>query len=144
MTRDIEWLTTYLVGLYEENSYVNLLEMKIVKLAEGYAELSMPITSKHTNLYNMAHGGALASLADTVMGIACATHGKKVVTLEMNMNFIKSAAPQVALKAIGKIIHNGKSTMVAEGQIVDGQNKIIVTARGTFFVTGLFEEMTGQ
>lgn len=144
MTTNIEWLTKYLLSLYEQNAYVSLLDMKIVKLAEGYAELSMPIETKHTNLYNMAHGGALASLADTAMGIACATTGKKVVTLEMNMNFIKSAAPQVGLKGIGKIIHNGESTIIAEGQILDGQNKVIVSARGTFFVTGVFEEMVSH
>jgi len=141
MAANIEWLTKYLVSLYEQNSYVTLLEMKIVKLDERYAELSMPIKSKHTNLYNMAHGGALASLADTAMGIACATTGKKVVTLEMNINFIKGAIPQLGLKGIGKIIHNGKSTMVAEGQILDGQNNLIASSRGTFFVTGRFEEM---
>jgi len=141
MEKKIKWLSKHLLDLYEQNSYVNLLEMNIVKLDEGYAELSMPIKNKHTNLYNIAHGGALASLADTSMGVACATAGKKVVTLEMNMNFIKSAVPKVILKGIGKVIHNGKSTMVVEGHILDGQDNIIATARGTFFVTGVFEEM---
>jgi len=144
MEKNMEWLTKNLLDIYEENPYVSLLEMKIVKLDEGYAELSMPIMSKHTNLYNIAHGGALASLADTVMGVACATTGKKVVTLEINMNFIKGAGPQLALKGIGKIIHNGKSTMVAEGQILDGQNKMIATARATFFVTGMFADMNPE
>lgn len=144
MTKNMEWLAKHLLSLYEDNSYVNLLDINIVKLEEGYAELSMPIKNKHTNLYHVAHGGALASLADTVMGAACGTTGKKVVTLELNINFIKSAVPQLVLMGIGKIIHDGKSTMVAEGQIVDGQNNMIATARGTFFVIGMFEEMTDQ
>lgn len=141
MGKNVEWLIEHLSTIYEDNPYLNLLEMDIVKLDEGYAELSMPIIEdKHTNLYRIAHGGALASLADTIMGVACATLGKKVVTLEMNMNFIKGAVPQAAITGVGKVIHNGKSTMVAEGQILDGENKLIGTSRGTFFVIGQFEE----
>ena len=142
MVNNKEWLTQHVFGIYKQNPYVNLLDINLEQLDEGYAELSMPIMNKHTNLYNVAHGGALASLADTCMGVACATTGKKVVTLEMNMNFIKGAVPQLELRGIGKIIHNGKSTIVAEGQILDSQNNIIATARGTFYVTGLFEEIT--
>lgn len=142
MDSNIEWLTKTMVELYGENSYVKLLDMKIERLDNGHAEISMPIiATKHTNLYQVAHGGALASLADTIMGVACATTGKKVVTLEMNINFIKSAVPQLAIRGTGKIIHNGKTTMVAEGRIVDGQDNLIATARGTFFVTGIFEEL---
>jgi 1,4-dihydroxy-2-naphthoyl-CoA hydrolase len=44
------------------------------------------------------------------------------------------------IKAVGKVIHNGKSTMVAEGEIVDGQNQLIAKARAAFFVTGTFKD----
>lgn len=139
MKTEKEWLTEHLSTIYKQNPYINLLGIKITKLDEGYAELSMPVEAdKHTNLYHVAHGGALASLADTVMGIACATAGKKVVTIEMNINFIKSAVPQSQIKAMGRIIHNGKSTMIAEGDIVDSHNTLIAKTRGTFFVTGEF------
>ncbi len=139
------WLTKHLSTIYEENPYLKLLEMDIVKLDEGYAELSMPIVeNKHTNLYRIAHGGAIASLADTIMGVACATTGKKVVTLEMNLNFIKGAPPQAAVIGMGKIIHNGKSTIIAEGKIVDGDNNLIAQSRGTFFVIGEFEQMKSE
>ena len=137
-----EWLAEKLSNLYDSNPYINLLDMHITKLEDGQAEISMPIIAgKHTNLYNIAHGGALASLADTAMGIACVTTGKKVVTLEMNVNFIKGAVPQAEIKAVGKIIHRGKSTMIAEGEIRDGHNTLLIKSRGTFFVIGDFEEV---
>lgn len=130
----------YLHEIYDRNPYVQFLEMKIDALKEGYAELIMPVhTEKHTNLYNLAHGGALASLADTAMGVACATTGNKVVTLDMNMNFIKGAKPQKGLKGVGKVIHNGRTTMVAEADIIDEAGDLVLKARGTFFVIGKFE-----
>ena len=141
MANSMAWLTEYFTTIYDQNPYVNLLGMHITKLEEGQAVLSMSVTPNHTNLYNMVHGGALASLADTAMGIACATTGKKIVTLEMNMNFIKGAPPQSALTAIGKVVHNGKSTLVAECDIVDLHHVLIAKARGTFFVTGTFDDI---
>jgi 1,4-dihydroxy-2-naphthoyl-CoA hydrolase len=130
----------YLLEIYDRNPFVQFLEMKIADLKEGYSELIMPVdTEKHTNLYNLAHGGALASLADTAMGIACATIGNKVVTLDMNMNFIKGAKPQMGLKGVGKVIHTGRTTMVAEADIIDEDGNLILKARGTFFVIGKFE-----
>ncbi|MDF2636482.1 MAG: phenylacetic acid degradation-related protein [Pelosinus sp.] len=141
MEKNAEWFKENLVTIYDENPYINLLDISIEHLEEGTAELSMPVVAgKHTNLYNIAHGGALASLADSAMGIACATTGKKVVTLEMNINFIKGAVPQSIIKAVGKVIHNGKSTMVAESEIVDKENQLLAKTRGTFFVTGMFKE----
>ena len=133
-------LKDFLFEIYESNPYVKFLKMEVSELGDGYAEITMPVEEdKHTNLYNVAHGGALASLADTSMGVACATSGNKVVTLEMNMNFIKAAAPQKALKGIGRVVHGGKSTMVAEVEIIDGIGQLILKARGTFFVVGKFD-----
>lgn len=89
----VEKLKKQLTKLYDQNSFVRLLDMKIVEISEGKAVLTMAVDpNKHTNLYHVLHGGAQASLADTVMGVACATLGKRVVTIDMNINFIKSAA----------------------------------------------------
>lgn len=133
-------LKDFLFEIYDRNPYVRFLKMEVVELGNGYAEISMPVEEdKHTNLYNVAHGGALASLADTSMGVACATTGNKVVTLEMNMNFIKAAVPQKALKGVGRVVHSGRSTLVAEVDIIDGEGQLILKARGTFYVVGKFE-----
>lgn len=139
MTDQFLLLKDHLAKLYSQNPFVTLLQIEIVELQAGTAELSMPVIgNKHTNLYNMAHGGALASLADTAMGMACATTGKKVVTLDMNLNYIRSAECQQAITAAAALIHNGNQTMVAEADIFDSTGNLLVKARATFFVTGSF------
>ena len=125
--------------LYESNPFVSLLQMKITQLETDMIELSMPITSNHTNLYDTVHGGALASLADTAMGMACSLTGKKVVTLEMNLNFVRAAGRRKSLHAIGRVLHNGRQTLVAEAEIFDNENKLVTKARGTFFVVGQWD-----
>lgn len=129
-----------LLDIYKQNAFVNLLDMQVVSLKPGKVEIRMPIhRGKHTNLYGMAHGGALASLADTVMGYACATLGNRVVTLDINMNFIKGAEAQRDVLAVGQVIHHGKSTMVVEADILDEAGALLVKARGTFYVVGKVE-----
>jgi acyl-CoA thioesterase len=133
-------LKEYLSRHYSHNSFVNLLQMDIVDVGEGRVKLAMPVNQDiHTNLYGAVHGGALASLADTAMGIACATVGKRVVTFELNMNYIRGAIVQPAIKAIGIVIHNGSRTIVTECEILDQENALLAKARATFFVIGQFE-----
>ena len=130
----------YLQRIYKTNPYMNLLEMELQDIGEGTAIFSMGVAAqKHGNLYGVAHGGALASLADMAMGAACATLGRRVVTLDMNLNFIKPAPANSILKATGTIIHNGKQTMVVESEIVDAEGCLLVKSRGTFYVVGAFD-----
>lgn len=137
MTEQFLLVKDHLQNLYDRNPFVKLLQMQVAELEEGMAKLTMPVDpARHTNLYNTAHGGALASLADTAMGIACTTTGKKVVTVDMNMNFIRSANAGEAVSAVGRIIHNGKQTMVAEADIADANGDLVLKARATFFVIG--------
>lgn len=133
-------IKNHLLEIYAKNAFVHLLQMQLAELEEGRATITMPIDeSKHTNLYQTAHGGALAALADTAMGVACSTTGKKVVTLEMNMNYIRTAKATETITAIGRVIHNGSRTMVAEAEIADSAGNLILKARGTFFVLGVFD-----
>ncbi|MHC1746535.1 MAG: PaaI family thioesterase [Negativicutes bacterium] len=139
MSEQFNHLKEILYKRYDINPFVKLLQITIAHLEEGSAVLDMPVLEdKHTNLFNVAHGGALAGLADTAMGVACATLRKKVLTLEMNMNFIRAATPQKAIRARGRVLHNGNSTIVAEAEIFDSTDTLLLIARGTFFVVGEF------
>jgi acyl-CoA thioesterase len=131
--------TKYLTQIYGVNKFVKLLDMRIVETQSGMAKVVMPVEStKHSNLYGVAHGGALASLADTAMGMACATVGNRVVTLDMNINYIKGAKPAKAITCLAKVVHCGKKTMVVESNIYDESQNLLTVARATFYVIGKF------
>lgn len=141
MVDKLSWLKNKLTNVYAHNPFVNLLDMKIVDLRDGMAEVTMPVVfDKHTNLYSVAHGGAVASLADTAMGVACATTGNRVVTIDMNINYIKSAERETIIRATATVLHKGRTTMVVETDLKDNDNALIAKARGTFYVIGKFEE----
>lgn len=126
----------FIETFYDKNPFAKLLEMEIQGLSEGEAKLGLHVKKDLTNVYEIAHGGALMSLGDMAMGAACLTCGKKVVTLEYSMNFIHSAAVGKRVQAVGKVIHNGSKTMVAECDILDEEGQLLGRAHGTFFVIG--------
>ena len=135
-----EGLKAYFQDTYRDNSFVKLLEMRLVHVEPGAATISMPVNpERHTNLYHVAHGGALASLADTVMGVACGSVGRRVVTLELNMNFIKAAEAGTVVFAVGRVLHNGRNTLVVEGEVLGQDDTLLLKARGTFYVVGKFD-----
>ena len=139
MNERLKRLYENLTRLYDSNPFVGLLGLKVGGIAEGEATMLMPVDhGVHGNLYGVAHGGALASLADTAMGVACATTGKRVVTLEMNMNFISSAAAGETVAGAAKVVHDGKQTLVVEAELRSGE-RLVAKARGTFFVIGSFD-----
>jgi len=138
----LEHMKQYLTDSYSQNAYVNLLDMRIDNIQEGMASVTMPVApDKHTNLYKCIHGGAVASLADTVMGIACATTGNRVVTIDLNINYISNAAQNDIIRGTGTVIHCGRKTMVVECEILAHNSKLIAKSRGTFMVIGKFEEL---
>lgn len=139
MKDTVVWLKERLLSIYDRNPFVKLLNMEIVEVKAGEAILAMLVRPDLTNLFQLAHGGALAALADTSMGVSCASLGKRVMTLDMSINYIHGARQDDVIKAYGKVIHNGKSTLVAESEIVDSDGKLLTKARGTFFVIGRFD-----
>ena len=143
MSQSFDLLKKHLQLSYDANPYVNFLKMSLDEMSESHSEISMPVAPEHGNLFGVAHGGALASLADTAMGVACATTGKKVLTIDMNMNFMRSATLNSHIRAVGRVIHNGQHTLVAEAEIFNPDNQLILKARGTFFATGYFLEESG-
>ncbi len=122
---------------YDKNPFVQHLDMQIDYISDGKTRLVMTVDeAKHTNFYGVAHGGALASLADTAMGSACLSVGKKVVTIEMNFNCIKPAPAGRNIVAEASILHNGSKTIIAEAEIRGEDGTLLVKARGSFFVIG--------
>ena len=81
----------------------------------------------------------MASVADTVMGVACGSLGRRVVTLEINMNFIKAAESGTIVSAIGRVVHNGRNTLVVECEVLAQDETLLLKARGTFYVVGKFD-----
>jgi len=134
------WVRNYLKEIYKTDILENFLELQVVEIAEGKIKYRTKIIDKHCNIYGFVHGGTLASIADVVMGVCCITLGKRVVTLDMNISYIKNVPTGSTLTAVGEVVSNGKTIMRSVGEIFNEQQQLLVRANASYFVTGDFCE----
>lgn len=138
------WLRDLLIKRYQLSSYAKFLEMEIIDLFEGEATISMLVRRELTNLSGMLHGGAVGSLLDMAMNLACFTSGKEVRIIGFNINFLHGAKEGETVQATAKILHRGGRTMVVESKLVDPEKKLLAKGRGTFTVIGNFKPETQE
>lgn len=124
-------ISDYINNFYEDNPFTKHLGVDIVSIDKGNVCVSLTIKHEHTNVYGIAHGGVIMSLCDMAMGAACLSVGKKVVTLDFNINILKSIDMEDVAIVKGMIIHNGRSTVVAECEVFNKDNKLCTTSFGT-------------
>jgi uncharacterized protein (TIGR00369 family) len=106
-------------------------------LEDGVAVVEIRVTEQQQNAQGMAHGGALATLCDLAMGLACVTKGKMVVTTDLSIAYLRAAKVGSILSARGEIVKDGKNLLRAMTRVHDEQGNLLVDARATFFVTGM-------
>lgn len=73
-----------------------------------------------------AHGGASAALLDEAMGFAAWVSGYKIVSANLNINFLKPVPLGVPLKIHAKIISKEGKKIFAKGEIMLGNDQIAV------------------
>jgi 1,4-dihydroxy-2-naphthoyl-CoA hydrolase len=119
---------------YRADGLGQLLDIKIVARSKNSLFAEMPISDKHKQPHGIVHGGATATLAETVASIAAwlCVNPKEYITvgLELNINHLR-AVTQGLLTAKSKAIHVGRSTQVWQIDIFNSDSKQVSTSRLT-------------
>ncbi len=136
----LTWVENYFREAFQGPVLENFLDIKIEELSEGKTVYKTKIIDKHCNMYGYVHGGTLASISDAVMGSSCITLGRRVVTIDMNISYIKNVTMGSTLTAVGEVIANGKNIMRALGKIFDENHQLLVRSEASYFVTGDFSK----
>ena len=66
------------------------LGMQVVEVAPGRAVVSMTVRPDMVNGWDVAHGGLVASLADSAFAVACNTRGTVTVAAGFDVTFLES------------------------------------------------------
>jgi uncharacterized protein (TIGR00369 family) len=108
---------------------------KIENLESGSARLSFPMSENVTRWGGIVHGGVVMTALDNACGLSVMTvnPGKNQLTIELKVNFLEplTAGPFLAL---GKVIRNGRTTVVAEGEIRDSKGVLCAKGIGTWLI----------
>ncbi|WP_196593616.1 PaaI family thioesterase [Pectinatus sottacetonis] len=127
-------------SFYNDNTFTKNLGIISDKVDDNTTVTKLDIKHCHTNVYNIAHGGVMMSLADTAIGAACLRLNKRVVTLDFNINMLKAVPQGDTITAKTQVIHNGKQTIVVECAISDNTDRLCCKSRATMFVLGEFQK----
>jgi len=104
---------------------------KTVEVAfEAKAEL-------HANPMKQIQGGYLCAMLDECMSVACmVASGMTMVapTLEMKTSFFRPGYPG-PMRGVGRVVRWGKTIAFTEGELFDGEGKLLAKATGTALPT---------
>lgn len=119
------------------------LNARMVSLScDGRAEGELTPGKENQNPWGTVHGGALASLADTVAGAcAVAATGSVCVTVDSYLNYLRPAVAGSAVRCVAQAEHIGKTICVIQVRILGDEDKSLATGQFTFCRTGALEEL---
>ena len=108
----------------------------------GGATVSMRTeTGKHANHRGIIHGGVLAALADSVLGVTGASVGAVVVTVSMTVDYIRNTKIGRRIRAMSRIRHAGRTTIVIDMSLYDEEDRLLMDAMATMMVVDHFSEI---
>lgn len=116
------------------NPFVSLLGIELVELEHGEASCRLQIEEKHQRAGGFLHGGVTASLVDTTLAFAVATHlepGQNSVTIDLTIHYLRPVY-QGAVTAQAKVLRAGNRIVTASAEVFDETGELIATALSTY------------
>jgi 1,4-dihydroxy-2-naphthoyl-CoA hydrolase len=126
------------VNAMNKNTLMESLGIECVEIGTNYVISRMPVDHRTHQPMGLLHGGASMALIESIgsMGSTLLIDLEKEapVGLEINANHV-SGVRSGFVKAIGKIIHAGKSTHIWQVDIFNEEtNKLVCTGRLTVMI----------
>jgi acyl-CoA thioesterase len=112
------------------------LDIQLVESRDKHAVMRVIVDDRHLNYYGGAHGGLLATLADTVCFFPSRLlpSGLQVATSNLNLNYIRGGQVGDQLLARSEILHLGRRTVSLSVTIHNGQNQLLAHGTSTLVI----------
>ncbi len=108
------------------------VNVRIEKVAAGYAEGVLDVHPENLNMLGIVHGGALATLSDTVAGTAVLAAGRAVVTVNYSLNFLRPATGK-QIRCVANADKMGQTLCVMRVELFDESSRPVAGGTFTFF-----------
>jgi len=115
------------------------LDIVLTEIGERHAVMEVTVAEKHRNYFGGAHGGLIATLVDTVCFFPrpFLPSGRRVTTSNLNVSYLRPAAPGEHLIARSEILHLGRRMATLAIRVVKGEGELV--AHGTVTLVVLAE-----
>jgi len=111
----------------------NIGNLSFKKIDETNYEFSIKVEEKFLNTGKIAHGGFIATIADTGMGNAAhmAAGNKRSVTINLDIKFISAGKPNDKLVGKVKILKKTNTLVFISCEITNSKD-VVATASGVW------------
>ena len=119
------------------NTMADHIGIEFTEIGDNYLKAKMPVDHRTQQPYGVLHGGASATLAETMGSVASALVVDRsrysCVGLEINANHVRSVKEGYVFGTVLPL-HIGRSTHVWDIKIYDQQEKLVCVSRLTVAV----------
>lgn len=115
------------------NPFACYLDIELLEMREGYVLARVEKQEKLQNIYGDMHGGAIYSVADNLAGIAAASYGYYVTTVNGSIQYLRAVRNVDRIFCEAKVVKAGKTISSVHVDITDGEGTLFDTADFTYF-----------
>ena len=121
----------------QDSEFYRWAGVEVIDASPGVVEIAFEANAQHLNLQGLVHGGILATLADTAMGLAVRTvlePGRRHVTVQLGIEFLSPGRPG-RITARGRSVKIGTQLGFAEADVMNADGRLLARAHSTLSVT---------
>ena len=101
--------------------------------------MEVTVDARHANPVGVLHGGVLAGLADSAMGITVSglmPPAKSCTNTDLQIRFLRGTAlaPPASLRATARVVKHGRTVVAMECDITNATGELVARASSTFLV----------
>ncbi|MGA2550849.1 MAG: PaaI family thioesterase [Burkholderiaceae bacterium] len=118
-----------------EIPFIKDLGIEFLDAPQGRSAVALQLEPRHLNSWNVAHGGVIMTLLDVAMAVAGRSLDPQAgggVTVEMKTSFLQPGTAGSRLLASGFAFHRSSTMAFCEGEVRDGENRLVARSMGTF------------
>jgi uncharacterized protein (TIGR00369 family) len=116
----------------------HLVDFTFDRIDDGRVEMVLTPQESQYNPIGSVHGGIIATVLDSVMAGAVHTKlpvGRAYTTLEIKVNYLRGVNRETGpMTAVGRVIHLGRRTAMAEASLSDASGKLYAQASTTCLI----------
>lgn len=115
----------------------NWLKPKVETVEKGKVAISVVIRKEMCNPFRHIHGGMMSLIVDEAIGWAVISLSpeKHYTSVSLNLDFLYAAAEGERIKAVAKIIRQGKKIINASVEVLNEKQEIICRANSNLVST---------
>lgn len=121
-------------GKWDTTFYPKFLGLEIEELRLDYARMRLPYRPELLQPARVWHGGAIASLVDTVVVPAVGSgydEPRQLFTIDLQLRFLAPIPPEVDAVAEGWVTKRGRSTLFCDAEVFAGGTDGTLAATAT-------------